>query len=344
MEGKKSIEPIDFTLIVKSIANNKKIFFITLPIVFVLGCLILLSIPRYYNCQVKLAPEVSMSNMSGLSSIASTMGIDITSKLNGNQDAISPELYPDLMRSMDFRVSLFNIQISTKDTTVTTDYYSYLKNYQKIAWWDNYILKIKKYFEEKDNTPTNKKINPFYLTKDQNDIAYLIGDKVKCAVDKKTNVISINVTDQDPLVAATIADSVSSRLQAFITEYRTKKARKDLEYIKNLYKDSRVRYEKARKKYGEYGDANMDLVLESYKLEQVDLENDMQLQYNSFSSLATQYMAAKAKVQERTPVFTMLQSPSVPIKPAGPKRMILMGILLIITFVILTFFSVLKTK
>jgi LPS O-antigen subunit length determinant protein (WzzB/FepE family) len=48
----------------------------------------------------------------------------------------------------------------------------------------------------------------------------------------------------------------------------------------------------------------------------------MQLKFNAYSTINTQLEAAKAKVQERTPAFTMLKGASVPIKPAGPKRML----------------------
>jgi LPS O-antigen subunit length determinant protein (WzzB/FepE family) len=42
--------------------------------------------------------------------------------------------------------------------------------------------------------------------------------------------------------------------------------------------------------------------------------------------------AAKAKVQERTPVFTIIQGAAVPVKPAGPKRMIFVAFVLLLTF------------
>jgi uncharacterized protein involved in exopolysaccharide biosynthesis len=38
--------------------------------------------------------------------------------------------------------------------------------------------------------------------------------------------------------------------------------------------------------------------------------------------LSTQLQAAKAKVQERTPAFTIIQGAAVPVKPTGPKRML----------------------
>lgn len=96
------------------------------------------------------------------------------------------------------------------------------------------------------DTIDQHKVNPFMLTKEQSRIVKMIDKKVVCDVDKKTMVISINVTDQDPLICATIADSVQRRLQNFITDYRTKKAKVDLEYSRKLFKEAKARYDKAR--------------------------------------------------------------------------------------------------
>lgn len=86
--------------------------------------------------------------------------------------------------------------------------------------------------EDAEGGASAMKVNPFKMTKKQNDIAKLVGQKIKCSVDKKTSVITINVEDQDPLICATIADSARVKLQQFIIKYRTNKARIDLEYTK----------------------------------------------------------------------------------------------------------------
>ena len=133
-------------------------------------------------------------------------------------------------------------------------------------------------------------------------------------------VITISVTDQNAVIAANMADTVKTRLQNFITDYRTSKARVDLEYNKKLYAETKARYDKARRLYAEFVDANQDIILQTVRQRQVELENDMQLQYNAFTQVAAQLMAAEAKVQEETPAFTTLQSATVPVLKAGPKR------------------------
>ena len=139
-----------------------------------------------------------------------------------------------------------------------------------------------------------------------------------------------------------MADSVKNKLQTFITDYRTSKARNDLHYTERLYTEAKNSYERARQAYGSYGDANTDVILESYKLKSEDMENDMQLKYNAYSALAAQLQTAKAKVQESTPAFTTLQSATVPIKPAGPKRMIIVLVIVFLTFIVNGFYAVIK--
>ena len=67
-------------------------------------------------------------------------------------------------------------------------------------------------------------------------------------------------------------------------------------------------------------DANTDVTLQSVQSKINDLENDMQLQYNTYSTLAAQALAAQARIQEKTPVFTPISTAVIPVRPTGPKR------------------------
>ena len=111
-------------------------------------------------------------------------------------------------------------------------------------------------------------------------------------------VITISVTDQDPVICANMADTVKNRLQKFITDYRTNKARIDLEYNRKIAAETKLRYEKAHQKYSEFSDANQDIILQTVRQKQTDLENDMQLQYNAYTQVAAQLMAAEAKIRK----------------------------------------------
>ena len=294
-----------------------------LGITFILSVIYLLSIPNYFKCEVELAPELSRSgSSSSLLSIANSFGLKLGSGTSSGE-ALFPTLYPDMVSSTDFRTGLFPIQVHKKDSTRTMTYYDYLLNEQKYPWWSraisgtfSFLISLIATPEEIVNTP----MDPFRLTKEQKAIADLVDKKIACDVNPKTLVITIGVTDQDPLICAMVADSVKAHLQQAITDYRTRKARVDLEYNQKLYRETKSRYEKARQAYAAFADANQDVILESVRSKRADLENEMQIQYNAYTQVAAQLTAASARVQEETPAFTTIQSATVPVKKAGPKR------------------------
>ncbi len=346
---KETEKPIDFGQIFTALRKHKRLYYKVLAVVFVLACVYTLSLPNYYKCEVKLSPELSTTRRtnSSLSALASQFGMNINSAAMATE-ALFPTVYPELMNSVDFKASLFNVSIHKKDSTRMMSYYDYLVNEQKRPWWSGVISApfklLGSLFGDKKDTIDQHKVNPFMLTKQQTAIVKTIDKKVVCDVDKKTMVITINVTDQDPLIAATIADSVKYRLQDFITDYRTKKAKVDLAYSRKLFKEAKERYDKARQLYATYSDANQDIILQSYRTKLVDLENEMQLQFNNYNRVAQQLQIAEAKVQEETPAFTTLQSATVPIKKAGPARAKMVIIFLFLAFLGTTVYVLNKEK
>ena len=249
-----------------------------------------------------------------------------------SSDAITPLLYPDLMEDNGFVTNMFNIMVTTKDGKTKATYHDYLKKHQKYPWWTKAIGSIKSLFSKKSE-PSREVFDPYNLTKPEDDIAKAIADRVKFKTDKKTGVITITVKDQDPVVCKTVADSVKNRLQNFITEYRTNKARTDYEYYQQLAQQAKNDYERSRQRYASFSDANTSIALKSVQLKVEEMENDMQLKFSTYSTINNQLQAAKAKVQERTPAFTTLKGAAVPIKPAGPKRVSFVITMLFLTFI-----------
>ncbi len=319
---KKGQTQLDFKTIWQALLKYKYLFVKLIAATFIIACVLTLSLPNYYIAGVTLAPEVSgKSSGGGLSSLASSFGFSLGG-MSAGEDALSPSLYPDMMNSVGFKTGLFPIQIHELESDEVFTYFDYLKDHQRKPWWSSAIKAIFQLFSSSKSGQIAE-VNPFMLTKQQAEIIATMNKKIACSVDKKTNVISITVTDQDPLVAATMADSVKQRLQDAITAYRTSKARVDLEYNKKLYEETKAKYDEARHEYAAYADANLDVVLQRDRNKQIELENEMQLRYQAYSTVAAQLQAAEAKVQEETPAFTTLQNATVPIKKAGPGRTIL---------------------
>lgn len=349
-EENKTIAPqekpvLDFGKLKQDMRKHKKQYYLVLGITFILAIIYLFSIPNFYQSRVKLAPELSRSSSSNsLLSLANSFGMKIGTGTS-SAEALFPTLYPELVSSTDFKTSLFPIQVHKKDSARVMTYYDYLLNEQKYPWWSQAISGTLSFLISLISTPKevdNTHLDPFQLTKQQKAIADAIGNNVACDVDAKTLVISISVTDQDPLICATIADSVKNRLQQFITDYRTRKARVDLEYNQKLYRETKLRYERARQAYAAFADANQDVILESVRSKRADLENEMQIQYNAYTQVAAQLTSASARVQEETPAFTTIQRATVPVKKAGPHRAKKLLIFLFLAFIGTTIWAINK--
>lgn len=333
---------VDFGKLFKILLKYRKLFYKVLGITFVVACFIALSVPKYYKCEVTLSPEMSGSkNASGLAALASSFGVNLKGALSNSTEALFPTLYPDLMNSTEFKTGLFGIPVTIEgdkdkgESDRTMSYYDYLKNERKKAWWTAAIEESLKWLVgllvEEEPEPTT--VDPFRLTEEQTKIVKLIDKNVICDVDKKTMVISIEVKDQDPLICATMADSIKIRLQKAITDYRTSKARVDLEYNKKMYAEAKERYEKATDAYVRFADGNQKVFLQTVRQKTSKLEDEMQLQRSIYQQLASQVQQAEMRVQEDTPAFKTLQNATVPVKKSGPDRKLIILFFLILAFI-----------
>ena len=331
---------IDFAKLFKDLLKHKKTYYKVLGISFVAACIIALSIPSKYKCTVTLSPEMSNSKRSSLAaSLASSFGVSIT---GNNTEGLIPILYPELMNSTEFKSSLFTIPVTIEgneeegepDRTMT--YYEYLTTEQKKPWWSAAIGGTIKWLVsliKEEEEPESDKVDPFRLTPKQANVIAAMDNKIICEIDQKTMVISIEVTDQDPVICATLADSVKTRLQKAITDYRTSKARVDLAYNKKMLAEAKQRYEKAADAYVRYADSNQKVFLNSVRQKTSRLEDEMQLQRSVYQQLASQVQQSEMKVQEDTPAFTTLQNATVPIERDSPKRKKIVLVFLFLAFV-----------
>ena len=130
-QNENKTQVIDLKKIVKRVMEHKLSFALTLIISFTISCLYIITIPRYYSTDTQLAPEIESSmETSTLGSLASSFGFDM-SKMN-SQDAITPLLYPELMKDNKFVYSFFPIKVKSQDGKIETKYFEYLSKYQKM--------------------------------------------------------------------------------------------------------------------------------------------------------------------------------------------------------------------
>lgn len=324
----KESDVIDLKKNIQLLWANRKQFFKMWGIIFILTYGLLLFVPRYYITTTRIAPELgSAMEVGSLGDLASSIGLNLGDA--GHSDAISPLLYPDLMDDNGFVSKLFDIHVTSVDKQIETSYHDYLAKYQKQVFWEKWMAKFKSFFPKKEDVNgALEGYDPYHISKKEDGLMKLVRSYISFQFDKKTFVVTIKVKAQDPLVCRQVADATRVKLQDFITEYRTNKARFDLDYYQRLTDEAKSEYEKACMNYSNYADSHLNMTMSSYSKQLDNLQNEMDQKYTSYTAVIAQRDAAKARVQENTPAFTTLQGASVPVKAAGPKRMFIVITLL----------------
>lgn len=325
-------ELLDDIKVVKKIAkffwNNRKTYIKYSLIGFVVALVVAFSIPKTYSTTVLLAPEIENSDLlSGASNITSALGMNLG---NMSEDAYTIDLYPTIVSSLDFIHDLHNIKVRSAKREIDTTYSDYLRKYQRIAWWEypvvwlNSLIAVIIPVEQpviSDAESKGKNSNIRMLTKEEYGICMNIQGKIRCSVDQITGVIIITAEDQDPEISATVADTVVNRLSRFILEYRTRKARNDYSYISTLCDTAKNTYIQAQKRYADFVTKHTNVYSQIHKAEMQALENEVSLAFSSYSSIAAQQQLALAKIMEKAPVYTTIESPYIPIFADSPKKL-----------------------
>lgn len=326
-------QEIDLMVYVRKIAHNWKKICLWAFIGLLVGFGIAKSIPREYTVISKISPELSYRSTS-LSSFAALAGVN-TSMLN-NTDALLPTVYPDIVQSAPFMVQLFDmpVQFTDRKEQIDTTLYAYVSEYTRRPWWGSVMaapfnaLKwvkglVKPEAEDEEET-ADAPVDAFHLTKKQYMVAKSLCKAVEVKVDKKTYLLTLSVTMQDPVVAANVAKAVLEQLKVFVTDYRTDKAKNDLYYLEKMYQEAEEDYYKSVQKFTYYVDSHQGFVLQSAKAEQQRLQNDVNTKNQLYTSLAQQLQNAQVKVQQETPVFAEILPPTVPLRKSKPSTIKLM--------------------
>ena len=344
-------DEIDLADLARQLWARRKVVWITMLVAFVLGLFIAIVSPEEYEASVVLMPqsgEASGSINSGL--LRQFGGLAGLSLGGGGNGTLTPTLYPDITQSTPFFLDVIekDMYFSTLDTTVTLRQYfgemdrpgvlDYLKTYtvglpRLII---NLPVRLINAFEDQPapiqpapvvqdtltEAGTALKSNPaepIILTGDQRAVINKLMGRITTTIEDN-NTVKITAQMPDPLVAAEATEMATSYLTNYILEYRTEKVQQDLEFVQKQYNEKQTRYNAIQRRLARFRDRNMNIISETARIEQEQLESENQLAFGLYQNLAQQLEQAKIKVQEETPVFKVLEPIQVPMSKSKPNR------------------------
>ena len=292
----------------------------------IIGLVVGFSIPKTYTASVTLAPEMQQKTSSGVSSIASMMGVN----LNNSVDAISVEMFPDVVHSTPFIFELFDLPVTFehKDTVVNTTLIDYMLEYQKSPWWTP-VLKfpfkalgwcIDLVTPDEDEVVGDGILSPNNLPKKEREVVKFFAENIIVNVDKKSFKTQMSLEMQNPLVVATVMEAITENLTNYMSEYRTSKARQDADNLSIICGERKADYYKAQQAYADYVDSNKNVSLQSAQVERERLQQEMNLAYQVYSQVATNLEGARIQAEQAKPVFVIIDPVTVPIRKTAPSK------------------------
>lgn len=347
MEMENKEKEIDIIALMHTVWGRRRLLIKWGCVGLVAGVIIAFSIPKQYVTIVKIAPEGTPdSKVSSMSGLAAMAGMTLPGTA---EEGISEKLYPEIVKSTPFLLEFADMQVD--DGGVKMSLYEYLTEHQRKAWW-SYVIGapmqavgwIVGLFSDEDedgdgdgdggkrSRSRNSKsksiedIDIFKPTTTQIKYINVLGSLVSIEPDKKTGILKVTTKMQDPLISATLADSLISKLQLYMTDYRTGKARADLRVNEKKLEEARQSYYAAEDAYAEAQDKNRNLTTQFAQVKIDRLSNEKMLAFGIYQQIATEVELGKVKLQEQTPIATVVEPASVPLRADSPKKLFLMVI------------------
>lgn len=269
----------------------------------------------------------SANSLSGLAGLAGV-------RLPGGpgEQTITADLYPEVAKSLDFRLSVAETPIrfsSLGRKATTVEYFQYLRKTPLIELVEEYSfgLPSKLIAFSQAPRPSNSRVvntqdteglpsySRYYLA-----FVNLLEGRLSISIDKKTSIITIVGQMPDPYAAADLVHVASTRLMERIIDYESRKAGEQFRFVKEQHRQSKDRYERTQQQLASFSDRNRALMSATAQIDRDRLQREYDLAFEVFQQFSRELEQARIKMNQDTPVFTVIERVTVPAERSSPRR------------------------
>lgn len=296
-----------------------------------IGFFVAILIPNEYTASSAMVPQISnpKSTLAGFSGLAAMAGINIGT---ANASELSPRTYSSIISSVPFQLELMKTPLNFEklDSQITLyDYYTKIKVANPFLKYTVGLpsLIIKTIRGEKRNKFTTSEVNPIYqLTEKQVQVQKEIEKQVGISVNDLDGYVSISCSLPEAYASAQLVQNTQTLLQRYITDFKSEKARNNLEFVQQRYDEAKKKYQTAQQRLASFRDSHMNISTATAKTEEERLTNEYNIENGVYSELSKLLEQDKIHVKEETPIFTIVKPVSVPTEKSSPNRPLILAI------------------
>lgn len=322
---------IDLIDAMKSLWGSRRRIFRCVVLFASIGLFIAIFSPKVYTASVTIIPSTENNKSLGgnLAGFAAIAGINLGNSVN--ESGISPNLYPEITKSLPFQKELLKTDLTIKGQSVKVTFRTYYTTIYK----PSVLTYIKKYtiglpaiiinsFKSNKRSSKSKEIEGILsVSSEEKQILDLINSQVTVRFYTNEKYIKISVRMPEARAAAELALKTQELLQKYIIDFNVLKSEEQLKFINERFKEKENEFLKIQNELAKFKDENQNIntSLGNTQLESLNRKHD--LVFGVYSELAKQIETQKIKVKQATPIFTILQPVSIPYMYSSPKRMLI---------------------
>ncbi len=322
-----SEDEIDLRDIILPLWKARKQILTTAIIFAIIGGIIGFLTPATYTASSTFLPQTAQAGggLSGsLGGLASLAGINLSTGAGGGGE-IPPSMYATVLGSQPFRKRLLEAKIIVQGDSVT--YGSYLENQPRsgLGILKEYTIGLPGKIIGAISTETkevdeggNEGLQA--LSDDEYELHLALAGKITLTADKKEGVVSLSVVEENPLVAAQIAQVTESALQDWIIGHKIKNAKAQYDFIERQFEAKQKEFYSIQEQLANYTDRNQNVLAASYLTRLDRLQAEFDLVNTVYSELAKHKEQAAIQLSKDTPTFSVLDPVKVPKEKTGPKK------------------------
>jgi len=324
-------DEIDLIAIAQNIWKGRRTIIKTVIIFTFLGLSVALFSKKEYKASTIMVPQIdNTSRVGGLSSLASLAGFNVD--MNAGANAISPNLYPMIISSTGFQLEIMNTEYMFEELDKPISLLDYYLSVHKPGLFGI----IKKYTVglpglilssirgEQPEVVSDSYPEIYKLTKDQDEVRNIIENNLSLEANDKEGYLTLSSRFHQAHLSAQVAQKAQELLEEYVTQFKVKKATAQLEFIKERYDENLSEFEEAQSKLAAFRDANKNISSEKMRTQEERLQNEYQLAFEVYSELAKQMEQSLIKVEEDTPMFSIISEVTVPIEQSKPNRKLIL--------------------
>jgi uncharacterized protein involved in exopolysaccharide biosynthesis len=342
-------DEIDLMDLLKRIWDGRNTIIKITGVFMVLGFLYAIATPNEYSTTVKLLPEVQQSNNLGrLGGLAAQFGLGGASAMGTSNDVLPPQIYPEILSSTNFLHEIIKKKVYFEELQDSITIQEFYNEHQKSNLFIGYtvglpfkVLGLLRSDADPSEIAVMNVSDSFKrLTNKEMEALEAVRTGIDFNSDQRTGVLTLNVNAQSPEIVAQLANHITKSLSDYLVTYRTEKSRQNLTFLEQRHNEARESFAREQDRLATFRDQNQGNLSAAARTIEQNIQSEYNIKLNVYNSLTEQLEQARIKLQEDTPVVSIIQESVYPNRKSGPKRLIILvafwvfGLVLSITWVL----------